>query len=125
MVKVLLRKTSANRSVPNPKIMVLDFVSFQQVVLVLVAAHEGIVPTGLLMPYTATLEPTILCTEVVMVPVIRMVVFELGLGPIHAVEAHAVKVTFRPLLGLLNNGMIVLPTIDAVTLVRYRVVEIL
>ena len=105
--------------------MVLDFVSFQQVVLVLVAAHEGIVPSGLLVAYTATLKPTILCTEVVMVPVIRMVVFELGLGPLHAVEAHPVKVTFRPESSLLNDVVIVLPTSDAGMLVRHLVVEIL
>ena len=48
------------------------------------------------MGYTAILKPSVLVTEVVVVPIIGVMVVEFGLLAIHAVKAKSLKVIFRP-----------------------------
>ena len=78
------------------------------------------------MAYPTPFEPTIFITEVVVIPKIGVVIFELRLCPIHAVDAHSVEVPFRPLTRFTSDGVVVTLTgPDAGTFVRYLVIEFL
>ena len=77
------------------------------------------------MAYTAALKPSILVTEVVVVPKFSVMVLELGVLAVHAIHTKSVNVLFGPQTSVLSDAIIVALTVLNTGILVCLVVEFL